>query len=108
MLTDDFLYQRLRELTRRYAVTYPNPVYLSFGEPTAPDFYEFELEVLESGDDNQGTFWKVLTSVMCQRQKGEIGSVYQPLCCSSVVWASGKVVHGGIGNSAISEAYVAF
>jgi hypothetical protein len=108
MLTDEFLYQRLRELTRQYLVAPPEPIHLYFGEPSDPAFHEFELSILETDQDAQGPYWQVLTSIMCQRPKGQIGSVYQPLCCSSLVWASGKVEYGGMGNGAISEAYVAF
>jgi hypothetical protein len=108
MLTDAFLYERLRELTRHYLAPNPAPVHLRFGEPADAGFHEFELSVLESGEDEQGPYWQVLTSLICGRQKGQMGSVYQPLCCSSLVWASGKAEYGVLGNSAVSEAYVAF
>ena len=101
MLTDEFLYQRLSELTRQYLAPRPEPIHLYFGEPAEPEFHEFELAILESGQDARGLYWRVLTSIMCQRPKNQIGSVYQPLCCSSLVWASGKVEYGSLGNSAI-------
>lgn len=108
MLTDEYLYQRLRELTRQYVVPSPKPIHLYLGEPDGPGFHEFELEVLEQGSDENGDYYQVLTSIMCQRPKGMLGSVYTPLCCSSIVWSSGKVDYGSMGNSAVSDIYVAF
>lgn len=106
MLTDEFLYQRLRELTRQYLAPNPESIHLYFGEPEDPEFHEFELAILEADQDTQGPYWQVLTSIMCQRPKGQIGSVYHPLCCSSLVWASGRIEYGDMGNSAVSETYV--
>ena len=108
MITDDFLYARLRELTRQHVVPEPKPVHLHFGEPEDQNFHEFELDVLEAGEDEKGSYFEVLTSIMCQRAKGEIGSVFHPLCCRSVVRSAGEVEYGQIGNSALSETYVAF
>ncbi|GEM_PF-7089872 len=81
MPTDAFLHERLRELTRHYVSPNPMPVHLQFGELGNIDFHEFELSILESAQEEQGQRWRVLTSIMCQRQKGQLDSVYEPLCC---------------------------
>ena len=107
-LTDEFLYERLRELTREHVATPPKDLHLWFGEPEDTGYHEFELEVLEQGQDEHGPYWQVLSSLICMRKKGVLGSPYHPLCCISIVRPSGQVRHGVIGNSAVDSSWVAF
>jgi hypothetical protein len=109
MLSDDFLYSRLRELTIQYVTKNPKPIHMYFGEADtdSSEYHEFELEVLCTENDDEGPYIQVLTAIMCLRGKGEIGSPYSPLCCISIVRPSG-IDYGPMGNLGVSDESVPF
>jgi hypothetical protein len=107
MVADAFLYDRLRELTREHVSYSSRPMRLYFGEPSDANYHDFGLEILKTGRDGKGDYVLVLTEIICLRDKGEIGSPYQPLCCMSMARPDG-VEFSSLGNSAVSGRCVAF
>ena len=107
MLSDEFLYKRIRQLTKQHLTATPVNTIMDYGEPTDPDYHQFEIDVLERDQDEDGPYIQVMTALICNRNKGEIGSVYHPLCCMCII-RQGIIEYGSIGNGSVSDQYVAF
>jgi hypothetical protein len=107
VFSDEFLYNRIRELTKQHLSATPENMIMDYGEPTDPNYHQFEIDVLERDQDEDGPYIQVMTALMCNRKKGEIGSVYCPLCCMCII-RQGVIEYGSIGNESVSGQYVAF
>lgn len=63
----------------------------------------FMLDVLETGQDERGEFIHVATHAFDARLGKVLGISYIPLCGSVIIYRSGRIEYGTIGNLAADQ-----
>jgi hypothetical protein len=110
-LSDDELANELRVFARRFMATctFEKATEMLASSENIHEYYEelpnnryFEVEAitLYQDADEYGDYFCMLFSVMDDRLRGKLGSVYQPLCCQAYIYSNGRLEFGALGNLA--------